>query len=265
MTTISPPETAAPSSSVETVKGVKVEDIGRWSPYMRVIGRPLTRLFWRVELDGLENLPESGGAIIAPNHISFIDSSFLAMLLPRPITFVGKAEYLDDWKTRALFPALGMIPIDRSGGQAAKDALGAAADVLRAGGLFGIYPEGTRSRTGELHKGHTGAARLAIDAGVPIIPTGIIGTAEIQPPDTPMPRPFRAAKLRFGAPIDPRRYLDAGADRLVHRRMIDEVMFEIRQLTGQRYVDRYATRKAQSVPTATATLESRPLAAAAVG
>lgn len=262
MTTLSPRDPAA-KPSVEAVKGVKVADIGRWSSYLRAIGAPLTRLLWRVELEGLDNVPATGGAIIAPNHISFIDSSFLAMLLPRPITFVGKAEYLDDWKTRTLFPACGMIPIDRSGGAAAKDALSAAADVLRAGELFGIYPEGTRSRTGELHKGHTGVARLALTAGVPIIPTGIIGTAEIQPPDAPVPRPFRAAKLRFGAPIDPSRYVGAGPDRLVHRRLTDEVMFEIRQLTGQRYVERYATRRAQSVPTETAQLSSRPLAPAA--
>jgi 1-acyl-sn-glycerol-3-phosphate acyltransferase len=264
VTTISPPS-PTPAVSVGSVQGIDVEAIGRWHGVVRSIGGPLTRFFWRVELDGLENVPTDGPAIIAPNHISFIDSMFLMMLLPRRISFVGKAEYLDDWKTRTLFPALGMIPLDRTGGSAAKAALDAAADVLHRGELFGIFPEGTRSRSGDLYKGHTGVARLSLTTGAPIIPTGIVGTADIQPCDAPVPKPFRAAKLRFGRPIDPSQYADGGPDRLIHRRITDEVMFEIRSLTGQRYVDRYATRKAESVPTETAKLESPKLAGTAAG
>jgi 1-acyl-sn-glycerol-3-phosphate acyltransferase len=134
-----------------------------------------------------------------------------------------------------------MIPIDRSGGNAAKAALEAAADVLERGELFGIYPEGTRSRSGLLHKGHTGAARLARQTESPIIPVGFIGTREVQPPDAPMPRPFMTVAINIGKPIYPD--LDADpADPRVDRRMIDTVMFEISQLSGQQYVHKYAKK-----------------------
>lgn len=241
---------------------IDLDAIGRWHPYLKSVMSPITRFLWRIRIEGREHLPEQGPAIIAPNHISFLDSLFLMMLLPRQITFVGKAEYLDDWKTRTLFPAMGMIPLDRSGGKAAKAALDAAEQVLQRGQLFGIFPEGTRSRSGDLHKGHTGMARLSLATGAPIIPTGIVGTDQIQPPDAPVPRPFRPASIKFGRPIEPERYTSGGPDRLVQRRITDEVMFEIRSLTGQRYVDKYATRTAQTAPTETARIESRDLVAA---
>ncbi|MEO1064775.1 MAG: lysophospholipid acyltransferase family protein [Actinomycetota bacterium] len=242
---------------------IDLDAIGRWHPYLKSVMSPITRFLWRIRIEGREHLPQQGPAIIAPNHISFLDSLFLMMLLPRRITFVGKAEYLDDWKTRTLFPAMGMIPLDRAGGKAAKAALDAAEQVLHRGQLFGIFPEGTRSRTGDLYKGHTGMARLSLATGAPIIPTGIVGTDQIQPPDAPMPRPFRPASITFGRPIEPERYTEGGPDRLVQRRITDEVMFEIRSLTGQRYVDKYATRTAQTAPTETARIESRDLVAAA--
>ena len=238
---------------------IDLDGIGRWHPYLKSVMSPLTRFLWRVRIEGGENLPTDGPAIIAPNHVSFLDSMFLMMLLPRRITFVGKAEYLDDWKTRTLFPAMGMIPIDRKGGKSAMSALDAAEQVLQRGELFGIFPEGTRSRSGDLYKGHTGMARLSLATGAPIIPTGIVGTDQIQPPDAPVPRPFRPASITFGRPIVPSRYTEGGPDRLVQRRITDEVMFEIRSMTGQRYVDRYATRKAQTAPTETARIESREL------
>ncbi|HUF83948.1 MAG TPA: lysophospholipid acyltransferase family protein, partial [Acidimicrobiia bacterium] len=136
-------------------------DAGELYTLARVVLGPVVRFLWRVHTVGLENVPAQGPAILAPNHISFLDSAFLLFSLPRRITFVGKAEYLDDWKTRHVFPAMGMIPIPRTGGNAAESALDAAARVLDRGELFGIFPEGTRSRSGDLHKGHTGAARLA--------------------------------------------------------------------------------------------------------
>jgi 1-acyl-sn-glycerol-3-phosphate acyltransferase len=205
---------------------------------------------WRVSTSGLENVPVSGGAIFCPNHTSVIDSFFLPLVLPRRITFVGKAEYMDSWKTKHLFPAMGMIPIDRGGGDAAERALNTAARVIEAGEFFGIYPEGTRARDGRLHRGRTGAARLALRTGAPIIPVGIKGTREIQPPDAKLPRPFRRAEVRFGRPIEVGRYLDRAEDRLVPRQIIDEVMFEIRELTGQDYVDEYASKKAEGIPAA---------------
>ncbi len=211
-------------------------------PVQRVAG-PVFRRLWPTEVEGLENLPSDSGAILCPNHLSVFDSFLLPAVLPRPLIFVGKAEYLDDWKTRRLFPALGMIPIERGAGRRTEPALDAARDVIEAGGLFGIYPEGTRSRSTHLHKGHTGAARLAIGTGAPIIPVGLVGTLDIQPPGQSLPRPFRPATIRFGTPIDVGRYANRADERAIYRQLIDEVMYEISQLTGQTYVDRYASAK----------------------
>ncbi len=211
--------------------------------------RPVFKALWRIKVVGLDNIPSEGPAILTPNHTSVIDSFFLPAVLPRCVTFVGKAEYLDDWKTRKLFPALGMIPIDRSGGDSAQRALDAAADLLERGELFGIYPEGTRSRTGFLHKGHTGAARLSVRTGAPIVPVGILGTRRIQPPDAKFPRPFMPAEIRFGKPIHPTESERISDSRLRFRQMTDELMFEIRALTGQDYVNTYATKGRQPATT----------------
>jgi len=215
--------------------------------------RPIFSSLWRMRAVGVDNIPTSGPAILAPNHTSVIDSFFLPALLPRRITFVGKAEYLDDWKTRRLFPALGMIPIDRSGGDASTRALDTAARLLDEGELFGIYPEGTRARDGYLHKGHTGAARLSLRTGAPIVPVGILGTRRIQPPDVAFPKPFRPVEIRFGRPIRPAASSEVADTRMRLRQITDELMFEIRALTGQDYVNAYATKGTQE---ATETLEA---------
>ncbi len=224
--------------------------IGRGYKLARAIGKPLTHAFWRIKFEGLENLPAHGGAVLCPNHVSFLDSAFLLMRLPRQITFVGKAEYMDSWQTKYLFPAVGMIPIDRSGGDSAEAALSAAQQVLERNQLFGIFPEGTRSRTGLLYKGHTGAARLALRTNSPIIPIGIVGTREIQPPDARMPRPFKRATIKIGAPIDVDRHRRRhGNDNpLLLRSITDELMYQIRELTDQVYVHEYATKKAEALP-----------------
>ena len=227
--------------------------VGRLYPVARAVMGPVFKSLWRVKVVGLENVPATGGAIFCPNHTSVIDSFFLPLVLPRRITFVGKAEYMDSWKTKHLFPALGMIPIDRSGGSASERALNTAARVLEEGQFFGIYPEGTRARDGKLHRGHTGPARLALRTGAPIIPVGILGTREIQPPDAKFPKPFKSAEVRFGRPINAARYANRTDDRLVLRQIIDEVMYEIRALTGQEYVDEYATKKSESFPSAAST------------
>ncbi|HEX6416921.1 MAG TPA: lysophospholipid acyltransferase family protein, partial [Acidimicrobiales bacterium] len=177
-------------------------DYGRLYPVARAVLTPLFRAAWRIHARGVDNVPAAGPAILCPNHTAAIDSFLLPCVLPRRITFVGKAEYLDDWKTRHLFPALGMIPIDRTGGDASARALDAAARVLGRGELFGIYPEGTRSRDGRLHRGHTGPARLALRTGAPLVPVGIVGTRDIQPPGRAVPRLFRACEIRLGRPID---------------------------------------------------------------
>lgn len=197
---------------------------------------------------------------MCPNHLAAIDSFFLPSVLPRGIQYVGKAEYLDDWKTAKLFPALGMIPIDRRGGDHATAALDAARQVLERGDLFGIYPEGTRSRSGKLHKGHTGAARLAIETGAPIVPVGLIGTLEVQPPEQSMPNFFRTVTINIGKPIQVDRYQNRIGDRAVYRQVIDEVMFEIKGLSGQDYEHTYAGAKttADVPPVSTTVLTSPP-------
>jgi 1-acyl-sn-glycerol-3-phosphate acyltransferase len=228
---------------------VAQREYGWLYPVARVVVKPTARFAWRVRTRGLDNLPDAGPAIMCPNHTSVLDSFVLPVALPRRITFVGKAEYMDDWKTKHLFPAMGMIPIDRGGGSASERALSAAQRVLERGELFGIYPEGTRSRDGFLYKGHTGPARLALRTGAPIIPVGVRGSREIMPPEARFPTPFRPVVVRFGRPVDTTRYMDRANDRLVLRQIIDEVMFAIRELSGQEYRNTYATKKAEVAPT----------------
>jgi 1-acyl-sn-glycerol-3-phosphate acyltransferase len=218
----------------------------------RAVLGPVSRRAWKFDLQGFDRLPRSGPAILCPNHVSFLDSAFLMLAVPRRISFVGKAEYMDDWKTKFLFPAMGMIPIDRSGGDKSTAALDAAEAVLRRGELFGIFPEGTRSRDGVLHKGHTGAARLAFKVDCPIFPVGVVGTREIQPPDAKLPKIGGRCTISIGEPIYPARYRNRAEDHIALRQMIDEVMYEIRELTGQEYRNTYATKKAETLPSGTA-------------
>ena len=206
----------------------------------RRVAEPAVRRLWDVETIGFERLPDDGPAILCPNHISFLDSVLLMSTLGRPVSFVGKAEYLESWTTRRLFPALGMIPVERGNGIKAAVALESAREVLDRGELFTIFPEGTRSRDGLLHRGRTGAARLALRTGVPVFPVGISGTDEIQPPDAKLPRLGLPCRIEVGEAIDPARYADRPSTHVACRSMTDEVMFEIGRLSGQRYVHRYA-------------------------
>ncbi len=210
--------------------------------------RHLVHRLWDLTIEGVEHVPLEGPGLITPNHLSFCDSVFVPASLPRRVWAIGKGEYMDDWKTKYLFPALGMIPVDRSGGDAAQVALDTAARVLDGGHLFMIYPEGTRSRSGNLHKGRTGAARLAIRCNAPIIPVGHVGTLEIQPPDTFLMKTRRPVTVRFGAPMRPSDHGDPDDPRLL-RVFTDAVMFEIAKLSGQRYVDTYAGKEADAGPT----------------
>ena len=206
----------------------------------RKLARPVATRLWTINCEGYERLPLDGPAILCPNHISFLDSAFLMLTVPRNISFVGKAEYMDSWKTRFLFPAMGMIPIDRSGGDKSQTALDAAEAVLRRGELFAIFPEGTRSRDGNLYKGRTGAARLATKLGCPLFPVGIVGTDAIQPIDAKLPKLRRECTITIGQPLRPERYAGRGPEHQGWRAMTDELMFEICELTGQRYLDVYA-------------------------
>ncbi len=239
---------------VANSESVAPEQVGRLYPIAKAVMTPTFRALWKLRVEGLENVPGSGPAIFCPNHVSVLDSFFLPAVLPRKITYVGKAEYMDDWKTKRLFPALGMIPIDRSGGDSAQAALDVAASVLGRGEFFGIYPEGTRSRDGKLHKGHTGPARLALRTGAPLIPVGLRGTLDVMPPDAKFPKLRKEVTIRIGRPIPVERFADRADDRLVLRQIIDEVMFEVRELSGQEYVDEYAG-KASAKPKPEADVE----------
>ncbi len=229
--------TAPPAFRFETAPDLPGSD--RFTRGLLAGLRQLVYRLWDVTVEGVENVPLDGPAIIAPNHLSFCDSVFVPAALPRRAWAIGKGEYMNDWKTKHLFPAMGMIPVDRSGGVAAKAALDTAAKVLDGGHLFMIYPEGTRSRSGNLHKGRTGAARLAAMCDAPIIPVGHAGTVAIQPPDQFLMKINLPCTIRFGEPL---RIEDFGdrADPRVYRSMTDAVMFQISQLSGQAYVDTYA-------------------------
>ena len=231
---------------------MNTEGAGIAQQRVRRVVRPVSKRLWTFDLQGFDRLPADGPAILCPNHVSFLDSAFLMLHVPRNISFVGKAEYMDSWKTKYLFPLMGMIPIDRGGGDKSQAALDTAEAVLRRGELFGIFPEGTRSRDGVLHKGRTGAARLALKIGCPMFPVGIIGTREIQPPDAKFPKLRGVCTIKIGRPINVERYRSRGDDHMVLRQVTDELMFEIRDLTGQDYRNVYAGKTAETEPTVVA-------------
>jgi 1-acyl-sn-glycerol-3-phosphate acyltransferase len=207
--------------------------IGTLARPARAVTRPLMKLLYRARVIGAENIPTDGPAIISPNHRSFFDSPLIMAMTPRPVVFLGKSEYMDNSKTKYLFPAFGMVPIKRDVKRASMAALHTAAELLDAGELVGIYPEGTRSRDGFLHRGHTGVAHLAVMTGAPIIPVGIIGTERAQPIGAAVPRPFRGPiTVRFGEPIHPDRYRYGGS-RKRRQQMLDDVMASIAAMTDQ--------------------------------
>ena len=223
---------------------------------VKALVTPFVRVFVRVRVEGREHIPRRGPVILASNHRSFLDSIFIPLVVRRRVTFVAKAEYFDDAKTAWFFRSCGQIPIRREGGSASERALSSATEVLRAGKVFGIYPEGTRTRDGLLHRGHTGVARLALRCNVPIVPIGLIGTDDVQPIDSKMPKLFRVVRIRFGEPVDPARYGGREHDHMALRELTDEVMYEICQLSGYEYVDTYATKQAEDIPTETARVAS---------
>jgi len=227
---------------------VSTDGAGKAQARVRGAVRPVATRLWRFELTCFDRLPAEGPAILCPNHVSFLDSAFLMLHVPRNISFVGKSEYMDSWKTKYLFPWMGMIPIDRSGGNKSQAALDTAEAVLRRGELFGIFPEGTRSRDGILHKGRTGAARLAVKVGCPIFPVGMIGTREIQPPDAKVPKLGGHCSIKIGRPINVERYRNRTDNHMVLREITDELMYEIRDLSGQEYRNVYAGKTADTEP-----------------
>jgi len=209
-------------------------------PFAKLTVEPSIRNLFRVRVTGRKRVPRTGAAIIAPNHLSFLDPLFVALVVPRLVTFIGKAEYWDSWTTRWWAELSGAIPVRREDGLAAEGSLKAGVEVLRRGWLLGIFPEGTRSPDGRLYKGKTGAARMALEAGCPVIPTGITGTRDVLPKDAKVPR-LHPVSVRFGRPkwVPEEAREDAG----ILRAFTDEVMAEIQTLTGQVYRHRYAYTK----------------------
>ncbi|MGH2829571.1 MAG: lysophospholipid acyltransferase family protein [Actinomycetota bacterium] len=206
-----------------------------------VVLGPITRLVYRPWTEGLENVPTDGPVLLCANHNSFLDSIFMPLVVPRQVVFLGKSDYFDKWYMSWFFKAAGVIPVRREGGEAGEASLRAGIQALRDGHAVGIYPEGTRSPDGRLYRGKTGAARMALRAGCPIVPVAIIGSREAQPPDRMMPRRARIG-VRFGRPIDVSRYEGKEDDRFVLRSVTDELMYEIMMLSGQEYVDEYASK-----------------------
>jgi 1-acyl-sn-glycerol-3-phosphate acyltransferase len=213
-----------------------------WSKY--VLLGPLMRLLARPTIEGLEHIPARGGAILAGNHLAVADSFLVPLLVRRRITYLAKREYfiqpgLIGWIKKVFFTGVGQVPVDRAVGSEAQAALGTAIRLLRDGKLLGIYPEGTRSPDGRLYKGKTGVARMALEAGVPVIPVAVIGTNKLNPIGSRMWRPHHV-HIRIGEPLDFSRYAGMAGDRFIERSMTDEIMYTLMELSGQTYVDTYA-------------------------
>jgi 1-acyl-sn-glycerol-3-phosphate acyltransferase len=207
---------------------------------------PWLRLVFRPRVVGADHVPAEGPAILASNHLSYADWLFMPLTLPRRVTFVAKAEYftgtgVKGWLQKTFFAGSGQVPIDRSGGNAAEGAIISAKRLLDAGELFGIYPEGTRSHDGKLYRGKVGVARLALETQAPVIPVAVVGTDEIAPPGKKFGR-FTRPLVVFGTPLDFSRYEGMENDRYILRSITDEIMYEIMRLSGQEYVDMYASR-----------------------
>jgi 1-acyl-sn-glycerol-3-phosphate acyltransferase len=216
----------------------------------RVFVGPILKLMIRPWVKGLENIPEQGAAIIAGNHLAVIDSFVLPLVLDREIVFIGKSDYFNGKGLRGRMVAgfmkrVGTIPVDRSGGRASEAALRTGLRRLEEGGLFGIYPEGTRSPDGRLYRGKTGVARLALESGAPVIPVAMIGTDVAQPIGRRIPKPVRIGVI-IGEPMDFSRYKGMESDRFILRSVTDEIMYSLMSISGQEYVDIYAaTAKAR--------------------
>lgn len=214
---------------------------------LKLVFRPWSR--------GRRNVPRRGPVILASNHLSFADHFFAPLPVPRKVVFLAKAEYftkpgLRGALEKAFFLGTGQIPIDRTGGEASEEALRSGLRVLAAGHVLGIYPEGTRSRDGRLHKGRTGVARLALESRAPVVPCAMIGTFEFLPAGSFRPDIRIRPGVIFGEPMDFSRYAGQEGDREVLRAITDEIMQAIQKLSGQMYVDAYAKKSTD--------LEQRP-------
>jgi 1-acyl-sn-glycerol-3-phosphate acyltransferase len=222
-----------------------------------VLVGPLLRLAYQPWVVGGKNVPRTGAAIVASNHLAVIDSFILPLLIKRRVTFLGKSDYFTGKGLKGKIVAwfmtgIGVIPVDRSGGAASEAALRTGLRVLREGSLFGIYPEGTRSPDGRLYKAKTGVARMALESGAPVVPVAMVDTDVAQPVGRTIPR-FMPLGAVIGEPLDFSRYKGMESDKFVLRAVADEIEYAILALSGQEYVDAYAAsakeRAARGEPT----------------
>nr|WP_245240793.1 lysophospholipid acyltransferase family protein [Streptomyces spiramenti] len=224
------------------------DPLSRFRLIKAVLG-PLLRVLFRPRVEGASHIPGTGPVILAGNHLTFIDSLILPLVTGRQVFFIGKDSYVTGRSPKGrlmawFFTGVGMIPVDRDGGRGGVAALMTGRRVLERGDVFGIYPEGTRSPDGRLYRGRTGIARLTLMTGAPVVPFAMIGTDRVQPGGRGLPRVRRGERItvRFGAPLEFARYEGMGRDRYVLRAVTDEVMTEVMRLSGQEYVDMYATK-----------------------
>lgn len=218
-----------------------------------VLVGPLVRLIFRPWALGVENVPSSGPVIVASNHLSFVDSIFVPLMIPRRMVFLAKSDYfrgrgIKGLLNRLFFTAAGMLPMDRSGGKASEASLNTGLEVLSEGKVLGIYPEGTRSPDGRLYRGRTGVARMILEAGVPVVPVASVDTNKVMPVGSNRPRVHRVGVI-YGKPLDFSRYAGLEGDRFILRSVTDEIIYEISRLGGQEYVDVYASSVRQRAAT----------------
>ena len=216
---------------------------------MHTVVPPLAKVVWRPTVEGLENLPATGPVIVASNHRSFADSMVIPIVTPRQVVFLAKEDYFTGTGVkgalqRAWFEGMGMVPVDRDDTRAALASLDIALDVLRQGKAFGIYPEGSRSRDGRLYRGRTGVAHLALTAGCPVVPVGLVGTQDIQPVGTTLPR-LAKVSVEFGEPLDFTDRYDGVPLGRARREVTDEIMAAIGRLSGQEPAGVYNERAAE--------------------
>jgi 1-acyl-sn-glycerol-3-phosphate acyltransferase len=210
-----------------------------------LVAGPLLKTVFRPWVTGLDNIPKSGGVILASNHLSFIDSVFLPLVIDRRIFFLAKSDYflgkgLKGFFTKAFMNGTGMLPIDRSGGKASEASLNTGLRVLHEGEVLGIYPEGTRSPDGKMYRGRTGVARMILEGDVPVVPVAMIDTEKVMPIGSRIPKVQRIG-IVIGEPLDFSRFKGLEGDRFILRSITDEIMYELNRISGQEYVDSYAS------------------------
>jgi 1-acyl-sn-glycerol-3-phosphate acyltransferase len=217
----------------------------------RVVAGPFLHVLWRPDVTGLENIPETGGALIASNHLSIVDSIFLPLVISRPVTFAAKSEYFTgtrmvDRVTAMYMRATNQLSVDRAGARAAQAMLEAALERVNGGALFGIYPEGTRSPDGRLYRGRTGIGWLALHSGVPVIPVAMIGTDRVLPPGRTVPK-LNRIQVKIGSPLTFDALRAEGTGGRQRRAVTDTVMEAIGKLSGQEYVPMYASARKEEI------------------